>query len=275
MRCPTCGRDNPETSFYCGGCGASLSASPQPRATTGPSEPARTSGLAVASLVLAVLGFVCILPVIGVLLGLILGIIALISIHRSGGRLAGQGLALAAVIISGAWLLFVPVLAAILFPLVSQSRQKAQQAQCLSNVKQIGLAIAMYSVDWDERMPLKANWADAALPYVRRPEVFCCPSTRQNDTSVRSYAYNEFLHGYHVNQVAAPRLVAMVFDSKALGSNPSGGLSLVAMRHNDGAVIAFVDGRVSWFSDERLKKEIRWDPAEPLPDDQTSGADNL
>jgi prepilin-type processing-associated H-X9-DG protein len=47
----------------------------------------------------------------------------------------------------------IAILAAILFPVFAQAREKARQASCLSNLKQIGLATMMYSQDHDERYP--------------------------------------------------------------------------------------------------------------------------
>src|SRR5437870_10743090 len=45
----------------------------------------------------------------------------------------------------------IAILAAILFPVFAQAREKARQATCLSNLKQMGLAEMMYAQDYDER----------------------------------------------------------------------------------------------------------------------------
>ena len=47
----------------------------------------------------------------------------------------------------------IAILAAILFPVFAQAREKARAAACLSNIKQLGLGIAMYTQDNDEFMP--------------------------------------------------------------------------------------------------------------------------
>src|SRR5207249_756683 len=47
----------------------------------------------------------------------------------------------------------IAILAAILFPVFARAREKARQSACLSNVKQLGLGIAMYTQDNDEFMP--------------------------------------------------------------------------------------------------------------------------
>ena len=48
----------------------------------------------------------------------------------------------------------IAILAALLFPVFAQAREKARQASCASNLKQIGLAAALYSQDYDEHYPL-------------------------------------------------------------------------------------------------------------------------
>jgi prepilin-type N-terminal cleavage/methylation domain-containing protein len=51
----------------------------------------------------------------------------------------------------------IAILAAILFPVFAQAREKARQASCLSNAKQIGLAGQMYAQDYDEILP-ETGW---------------------------------------------------------------------------------------------------------------------
>jgi len=52
----------------------------------------------------------------------------------------------------------IAILAAILFPVFARAREKARQTSCLSNLKQLSLAILMYAEDYDE-----------TLPYYQRP----------------------------------------------------------------------------------------------------------
>jgi prepilin-type N-terminal cleavage/methylation domain-containing protein/prepilin-type processing-associated H-X9-DG protein len=48
----------------------------------------------------------------------------------------------------------IAILAAILFPVFAQAREKARQATCVSNLKQLGLAAVMYAQDYDELWPM-------------------------------------------------------------------------------------------------------------------------
>jgi prepilin-type N-terminal cleavage/methylation domain-containing protein len=89
----------------------------------------------------------------------------------------------------------IAILAAILFPVFAQAREKARQATCLSNMKQIGVGVMMYVQDWDETYPpdrvmaLKGGagcdqkmitWKTATLPYVKSIDVYRCPSNPLN-----------------------------------------------------------------------------------------------
>jgi prepilin-type N-terminal cleavage/methylation domain-containing protein len=57
----------------------------------------------------------------------------------------------------------IAILAAILFPVFSQAREKARAASCLSNMRQLGIATIMYTQDWDEIYPGMWQWSPCAL----------------------------------------------------------------------------------------------------------------
>src|SRR5437763_15790418 len=67
----------------------------------------------------------------------------------------------------------IAILASILFPVFAQAREKARAAACLSNQKQIAMAFAMYSQDFDEVYPpavdaVSGPWWEAAVqPYIK------------------------------------------------------------------------------------------------------------
>ena len=80
----------------------------------------------------------------------------------------------------------IAILAAILFPVFAKAREKARQAACISNLKQIGLATGMYETDYDGRFPYwhwegddthdGVIWPYALQPYIRNWGLFACPS---------------------------------------------------------------------------------------------------
>jgi prepilin-type N-terminal cleavage/methylation domain-containing protein len=87
----------------------------------------------------------------------------------------------------------IAILAAILFPVFAQAREKVRQTVCLSNTKQMGTAFAMYSQDYDETLPIhlgdgsdylnagnatyfRVNWAYLIFPYNKSKSIYVCPS---------------------------------------------------------------------------------------------------
>jgi prepilin-type N-terminal cleavage/methylation domain-containing protein/prepilin-type processing-associated H-X9-DG protein len=101
----------------------------------------------------------------------------------------------------------IAILAAILFPVFAQAREKARSASCLSNQKQIGLGIMMYVQDYDETYPMayyyinganSANgyvqWTGLVNPYVKQLKgnttIWVCPSH-----ALRGFAPTNFTDG--------------------------------------------------------------------------------
>jgi prepilin-type N-terminal cleavage/methylation domain-containing protein/prepilin-type processing-associated H-X9-DG protein len=85
----------------------------------------------------------------------------------------------------------IAILAAILFPVFAQAREKARQVSCLSNYKQCGTGIMMYVQDYDETYPL-TNWTNTydgntdavplqvCQPYIKNFQIADCPSDPTN-----------------------------------------------------------------------------------------------
>lgn len=106
----------------------------------------------------------------------------------------------------------IAILATILFPVFAQAREKARQSSCLSNEKQIGLAMMQYVQDYDEtwvaqpsdNYPLNGsgiagadgyNYKDRVLPYSKSEGIWLCPTNKLNG-ALDTVAPNT---GYHVN----------------------------------------------------------------------------
>ena len=144
----------------------------------------------------------------------------------------------------------IAIMAAILFPVFAQAREKARQASCLSNCKQIGTALQLYVDDWDETIPAGViynasginmlpsdnasypywqfyesdywgmygllkwpSWMDAIFSYVKNINIFKCPSANKN---AAGYGANPWLWGGydHVcESVASPLCLAQISNS--------------------------------------------------------------
>jgi len=179
----------------------------------------------------------------------------------------------------------IAILAAILFPVFAKAREKARQTSCLSNVKQIGLAVLQYAQDYDEKLPpawtnigahvpvgftLSTNyttWADDILSYAKNDQMFQCPS-QQYSQSQMAYTTYPFAYFYNMNstdsgcygvalgKVVNPANLIMVADgwgTMDYWASPTAYSTLyktspVVRRHNDGSNFVFVDGHGKWMN---------------------------
>ena len=102
----------------------------------------------------------------------------------------------------------IAILAAILFPVFAQAREKARQTSCVSNLRQIGFAVAMYVQD-NEGYPVhssasnvspRTRWPDYIYPYVKNEGLFLCLSVPP-DLPRKAFAHNptKFYGGYGYN----------------------------------------------------------------------------
>jgi prepilin-type N-terminal cleavage/methylation domain-containing protein len=95
----------------------------------------------------------------------------------------------------------IAILAAILFPVFAQARERARQTSCISNAKQMGLALAMYVQDY-EGYPMhsspsnqspRTRWPDHTYPYIKNEQIFTCPSIAASPgmtPAFRQWAHN-------------------------------------------------------------------------------------
>lgn len=144
----------------------------------------------------------------------------------------------------------IAILAAILFPVFAKAREKARQAACLANCKQLGLALEQYKQDWEGFFPRRSlgpdskvdpatapecpakyfnvfydligsdyghymSWMDELYPYVKHVKFFNCPSNQYS----RGYGANSqlfvdwnVLPSINETQVQYPAEIAAFFD---------------------------------------------------------------
>jgi len=165
--CPQCGRDNPDDARYCSSCGCLLTQASAARIEV------TISPLAMASFICALCGIVLLAPSL-VALGIprvlsprqgwvaitflvshivlvvsfILGLLGIIQIERSGGRITGRAFAVGAVLISvfggflPAWSIYMRL-----------PRSRAFRMVCGTNLSSLGKAMLIYSNDYDDELP--------------------------------------------------------------------------------------------------------------------------
>lgn len=147
----------------------------------------------------------------------------------------------------------IAILAAILFPVFAKAREKARQASCLSNVKQMMLGVLAYAQDYDERLPNQwmlnvqpthivigqavatnyFTWPELIMPYTKNDQIFQCPSKQWTQMISYSsyptaYQYNSNNSGFGcagvaMGTVTQPSSTIILFDG--WGSMDSGGWS--------------------------------------------------
>ena len=172
----------------------------------------------------------------------------------------------------------IAILAAILFPVFAKAREKARQASCLSNQRQLATGILSYTQDYDETLPPSGRWNvppsgtwgqagqpkiwyDVIMPYVKNGQIFFCPSTKwatNYSGCPLNYAMNQTWWDYSewtLGKCPYPAETALTWDSYYnadwdwVTTPPSwlgaGGLG-ISFPHNDGANLSFLDGHAKW-----------------------------
>jgi len=153
----------------------------------------------------------------------------------------------------------IAILAGMLLPALARAREEARKAVCKSNLKQVGLAVNMYSNDYEEWYPTKGvNQTSAATralgsisllfdQYITARKIFRCPSTDDDPASLEvtrsltptgcSYAYDS-QKGIKANPGIA---VATDKPNSSAGSNRNSG-----NHANTGQNVLYFDGHVEW-----------------------------
>jgi type IV pilus assembly protein PilA len=143
--CAACGNSLTTDDKFCRACGRQVSAgsvSPPPSGVlTGPSE---TSGKAIISLVCGLLFFI---P-LAFIAAIVFGHLALSEIRKSAGRLRGDGIALAGLILGYLWIAGIPIfliLAAIAIPNFLRARMAANESSAIASMRTLNAAEMAYS----------------------------------------------------------------------------------------------------------------------------------
>jgi prepilin-type N-terminal cleavage/methylation domain-containing protein/prepilin-type processing-associated H-X9-DG protein len=185
----------------------------------------------------------------------------------------------------------IAILAAILFPVFAKAREKARQASCTSNMKQLQLAELMYAQDYDECLPnhhagLGAcapdlggwHWCVMIEPYIKNSQIFRCPSSNRDpgawgplfmgDYSQNCAGNNWWGGGFApgggaLARVQFPATCISLFEGG--GGCKGTGIGVyrhcraentdddASYRHNEGANFAFADGHVKWLKDSTIR----------------------
>ena len=151
MFCDNCGTENSDQAQFCSRCGTGLlapSLTPRP-AYTGLTQ---SSGKAIASLICGIFAFLFPAAVVAI----VLGHLSLSEIRKSAGRLTGQGIAMAGLILGYVGVAAIPlilIIAAIAIPNLLRSRMVANEASAVGSLKVINVAALNYASTYGNGFP--------------------------------------------------------------------------------------------------------------------------
>jgi len=167
----------------------------------------------------------------------------------------------------------IAILAAILFPVFAKAREKAEQTQCISNVKQVALGILMYTEDYDSKFPSTVGvvapvtgWQMMINPYTKNDQIMKCPVVDQ-DTGF-DYALNSALDAAKRGRIPTPAGTIMLFDApNAAGATWALGVANMRFRHLGDETATPPDGMASVaFCDGHAKSQKVGDITSRMPD---------
>jgi len=210
------------------------------------------------------------------------------SLHRRGNR--GFTLIELLVVIA-----IIAILAAILFPVFAQARERARQATCLNNEKQLWLAFRQYIDDNGGRMPnvnwttefRAVDWAGTKVykqalleqgslwPYTKTANLYMCPTDKNavaddiSDPAAKkhyrlSYAVSNTFYGYFKVEgmsKSPTQVPLLIHESRETindgywGWSPTSRLDEGSKCHYDGTTICYLDGHAKRISYEEMDKD--------------------
>jgi len=188
----------------------------------------------------------------------------------------------------------IAILAAMLLPALARARENARRGVCISNLKQMGVALHMYAQDYDERFPTdvtagtcEPNLSDTralalltgqtnpsddprdSTIYLKDAGVFVCPSSAdvKSETGVPgpgrcSYAYSVGLH--EQTNLDTP----LMADTKTSAYYTDLTLATADNHGTDGVNVLYVSGNVTWIAASTTTFKM---PAEKFPNCMKAG----
>lgn len=173
----------------------------------------------------------------------------------------------------------IAILAALLLPVLGKSRERGLQANCVSNLRQLGLGFTLYGNEHEGWLPHVHNAPSGAgklggwvyyngfpvptngnfeprkgtlFQYVGDERCFVCPV--EYTDSACSYGFNSDCRGLKLTQISAPSQIPLLLEEGATQETTNDGYfdldylprDYLVRRHNGGNVFLFVDGHVVW-----------------------------
>jgi prepilin-type N-terminal cleavage/methylation domain-containing protein len=132
----------------------------------------------------------------------------------------------------------IAILAAILFPVFAQAREKSHTSACQHNLKQISIALQLYAYDHYGHFPPTDNDFAPFFPYLREEDVFRCPTAEATESIVLGLPTYAYRGGYTHDDLPNRILVA--------DTQP---------RHSGGGNLLMLSNCVKWFKGPELRPD--------------------
>jgi prepilin-type processing-associated H-X9-DG protein len=187
---------------------------------------------------------------------IILGIVGLVKIANSGGRLRGNGFAVTGIVVpvvAGVFIL--PLMLGITMPALVRTKHLAQRMTCGTNMSGLGKAMLIYANDYDDKFPTSSKWCDLLIEHAGVDRMtFSCRGAMEGPCN---YAMNKNV--LELGTSAPPDMV-LLFETHP-GWNQAGGPEILTTDSHqaDGCHVLFVDSHVEFVKTQGLDR-LRWKP---------------
>lgn len=230
VRCPLCG----EVVAVPGIAGAAPGAPVVPLSYRDIPVIPEQKGLAIGALVCGIIGMVS-CPVVG-LVGMVLGIVALVRASKAPTQYGGRGMAIGGICTGGLSLLSIPLFIAILLPALSRARELSMRTVCSANLRGIGQSLYIYAQDGGMFPEQGADWQARLINGGHTTfRQFTCPS----DVGMMGASYH-YVPGYGTS--SNPRQI-IAYDDPSI-------------HRGEGGNILYQDGHVAFVGSPQFEAEI-------------------
>lgn len=134
-----------------------------------------------------------------------------------------------------------------LFQVPDSRSAKAREISCMSNQKQLGLALLQYEQDYDSHFPPSASWMDKTAAYTHNDSIYHCPSVSPKSQLKYGYAFNIALNHTISSKISHLNSMPATYDSTNLARNATDAVASLPKpgRHMGYNVIGYADGHVA------------------------------
>lgn len=142
-------------------------------------------------------------------------------------------------------IIVIAIAGVVLWPWIMPRTDGHRVPSCLSNVKQLSVALLIYQSDWDERYPHR-DWLDSLDEYVKNDQMHTCTEVKAKGGEY-GYAMNWLMLGVDGRTIAYPAKEVLLFETDALGNNVAANTAAATtVRHGSGSYVSYADSHAKF-----------------------------